>query len=247
MRTLKLFCLLSLTIGRLYADDSVHFLVAIKGEQNVRSTVTTANSGWDIEIGEVYQFVRGMSASEYNGGPSGDDNTYVVIQIGNVQAVAPAVDFLPVAEKDMVEAAMKYNDEVAQDRQTQQTAQSAAPVGLHHAFSDPKIEARYEQIAQGLIAKGIDPTQQAVMAILQPELDAGTAQAQAGQKQASAEQDARDQGIQEGIDRQRNEERSQQWDQQIQQQQQDGERFQQQQEQDAQHDQQQMDNAYPSQ
>jgi hypothetical protein len=177
--------LLSTVTG--FAQD-VHFLVAVKEDQNPR----TANTGWRVEVGEVYQFVRGMSASEYTGGPSQADNTYVVLKLDDVQVVSPTANFRPVEDKDMVQAAMKYNQEVVQNRQDeketqpsgstqqaqeQQGAHPAVGRGWHRAFSDRRVEARYEQIAQDLIAKGIDPTETAVMAVLQPELDAQDAKA----------------------------------------------------------------------
>jgi hypothetical protein len=172
--------LLSTVTG--FAQD-VHFLVAVKEDQNPR----TANTGWRVEVGEVYQFVRGMSASEYTGGPSQADNTYVVLKLDDVQVVSPTANFRPVEDKDMVQAAMKYNQEVVQNRQdeketqasgsTQQQAGAAPASELHHAFVDRAVEARYEQIAADLKTRGIEPTNAAVMAVLQPELDAQDAKA----------------------------------------------------------------------
>jgi hypothetical protein len=87
----------------------------------------------------------------------------------------------------MVQAAMKYNQEVVQNRQdeketqasgsTQQQAGAAPASELHHAFVDRAVEARYEQIAADLKTRGIEPTNAAVMAVLQPELDAQDAKA----------------------------------------------------------------------
>jgi hypothetical protein len=61
--------------------------------------------------------------------------------------------------------------------------------GVHQRFYDKEIEARYEQICQQLMADGKDASNEAVMAILQPEIDAKerTASAQEHEDQVSSD------------------------------------------------------------
>jgi len=123
------------------------------------------------------------------------------------------------------------------DNPTGASSTQSAP-GLHHRFYNKAIEARYEQIAQQLIADGKDASNASVMAILQPELNGyETAQSQG--------QDT--QNLQGQVDQLRDEQQADNFDRAVQQQQQAGDDFQRQNQQDAQQQQQQIDNAYGSQ
>lgn len=138
--------LLSVTTG---LADSPIFLVAIKAEQNAKSTEPASMGGWNVEIGEVYQFLRTVSASEYNGGKPGTDATYVAVAVDDIAVFSRADNFVRVADKDIAQAAMKYNQEVAQNRQMErdsaaQEAQAQQPQRLYRD-DDPQVEQSQAQ------------------------------------------------------------------------------------------------------
>jgi hypothetical protein len=102
--------LLSTAIG--FAEPP-RFLLAVKEEKDAHST----EKGWSVDIGEVYQFVRKVSASEYNGGtPDSSDQGYVEVQIDDIKVVSLAANFVPVEDKDLLAATTKYSQEVAQHK-----------------------------------------------------------------------------------------------------------------------------------
>lgn len=112
------FLVTSLITMTAMADaDSQSFVVATP-----QDTAPVSNSpGWRVDIGEVYQFVRFMSNYEYQGSqlPS-QDKTYSVLRIGDVTVVSASKNFVPVEQKDLASAAMRYGEEVAR-------AQKSAP------------------------------------------------------------------------------------------------------------------------
>jgi len=149
--------LLSTAIG--FADPP-RFVFVVKNDPN-------PDGKYRVDIGEVYQFVRTMSVAELHGGaPDPTDATYFVVQMEDVKIVAPATNFVPVEQKDLMAATQKYAEEVAALRKStgntlSQEDRTAMIQELRHAhfissysageqMSDRELTDRYQEYKRAI-------------------------------------------------------------------------------------------------
>lgn len=102
------------------------YSVAIKQQEVCK---LTDGSGWKLEIGEVFPFIRFVSRSELTGGqPDQNDHEFSLLQIDDKMLLAPSSCLQAVPESQIAVAAMNYKKLVDQYRQvlSANTAASSA-------------------------------------------------------------------------------------------------------------------------
>lgn len=102
----------------------------VRATRSIQNVKTTLGEGWDLDLGEVYPFVRYMTQREYDSDgrvPDSDttDKSYVVLQMDNGVVVVPAdaVEALPKTDAAIAAAERKYEAEVRQKKRLDQQAQ----------------------------------------------------------------------------------------------------------------------------
>jgi len=122
-------------------DAPVTFVMAVK---ECKAARTSAPPRWDVDIGEVFPFVRKMTAAEYTGGADNSDTTYCVVKMDDKFIYIPAECLVAVPAADLVTAATHYNEEVREYRKHYIAPELLArPAPAHHRFTDPAVEALY--------------------------------------------------------------------------------------------------------
>lgn len=153
--------------------DTPVYLVAVKGMDGL--LLSDGKRTWNLEVGEVFPFVRFVSASELKGGfRNPADTKYVLVQIDDQTFVAPTACFTKVEASQLASAAMAYRKIVLANReqsaptvQLSKTRRSSMLKALRSAglistlkdgdsISDEQLIALYEKVEADLRLRNIE-------------------------------------------------------------------------------------------
>ena len=139
------------------------FVVAVKEQKDCK---VSDGKIWDIEIGEVFPFLRFISRSEMNGGqPDPSDHEFSLLKFDNTTILAPSSCFQPVPDKDVLLATATYKKMLDQDRVDREAfekrqTQSLAPRfgGLPNTPSVTSRKSDRARMEQAVWQSGIMPS-----------------------------------------------------------------------------------------
>lgn len=131
MKTLFTLCALFLAVVT-DAAAQTQFYIVTKEKSNLK---TSDGAVWDLELGEVFPFVRWVSASELKGlAANPADKSYALLQMDNLTLIVPSQNVRPVEEKDVAAAAMTYRQIVQESRANRQVEN--AEIAARPSLSD---------------------------------------------------------------------------------------------------------------
>lgn len=123
MKLLSLFGILLYCFATEACAETQYF-VAIQEKSDLK---LSDGSSWTLEVGEVFPFVRWVSASEARGQVAiSGDRSYALVQMDDKTLVVPSACMRAVPEKDIATAAMTYRQIVQQSRENNAASNAVA-------------------------------------------------------------------------------------------------------------------------
>lgn len=152
MKGLILTLLIGVACVKVSAQDTHKFVVVVESTSDVRAT---GRVNMSLRRGEVFQFMRFASTSEFTGAPQSSidptDASYVVGAIGPIRIMAPLANFRWVQTPDEPEAERKYSDELQELEATLKT--EIADEERRVRDEQEQADARQEALAEELQAE----------------------------------------------------------------------------------------------